>query len=75
MSLRKLFELEVGDELSFGEAQEINRILASTCLADLPRVQLVNVKEYLEAAFAADSVKAEHTQSLSELLERLQADA
>lgn len=72
MSLIKLFEVACGGELSFVEAQEINKTLACTDMEDLPSDQLGNVREYLEAPLAADSVKAEHMHPLTVLLEKLQ---
>tara|TARA_B100000700_G_C14937162_1_gene804910 strand:- start:172 stop:399 length:228 start_codon:yes stop_codon:yes gene_type:complete len=75
MTLNKLVEVKLGGELSSAEAQEINRVLASTAIKDLPSDQLTNVKDYLEAAFATQPIEREHVQPLTELLEQLRGYA
>ncbi len=75
MSLKKLYEIEFGGELSFAEAQKTNEELSLVSLKDIPKDQLSNVREYIEAAFAADSIMAEQIQPLTELLEHLRAYA
>lgn len=75
MAFTKLFEVRNGGDLSFSDGQEINEALAGISVAELPKIQLTNVKDYLEAAFAAGSVKPEHSLPLTELLEELRAEA
>lgn len=75
MTLKKLYEVKLGGELSSVEAQEINRALACAAMKDLPSDQLTNVKDYLEAAFAAQSIEREHVRPLTELLQQLRGYA
>lgn len=75
MTLKKLYDVKFGGEISSAEAQEINRSLASAAMKDLPNDQLTNVKDYLEAAFATQSIEREHVQPLTELLEQLRGYA
>lgn len=71
--LRKLYDLNESDGyIPYANGQEINKILASTKVDDLPIEQLNNVGDYIIKALNLGAVSARFIEPLENLLKNIQ---